>query len=288
MMNNNINNYGHQKEHPHPLIVSFISGKGGVGKTAITFNLGYILASAGYRTLLVDCDWYFGNLHILANVVPKHNLGELIENPSLGKEVATAVSENLFLIASPSVGDSEINYQNKEYAVLLSGVNDIYSDFDFILLDTPSGLIDLITVAANSSDMSIIVLNSELTSISDAFGLFKHLTKINRKRAVHVLNNRVQNSGESDFIFQKFSLLADRFLSRVPLSAGYLPEDKKLTESIAQQKPFFEISANSAAWESFLQLRDLLFLRDSEGTKTKEIINERSINRSGILADIKE
>ena len=59
-------------------MISILSGKGGVGKTVIAFNLAERLSTAGLRVLLVDCDFACGNSHILANVRPEYGLGNYL------------------------------------------------------------------------------------------------------------------------------------------------------------------------------------------------------------------
>ena len=48
--------------------MSLLSGKGGVGKSVLAFNLADQLAGLGYRVLLVDADFALGSLHVLANL----------------------------------------------------------------------------------------------------------------------------------------------------------------------------------------------------------------------------
>ncbi len=271
-----------------PTIVSFLSGKGGVGKTTIAFNLGAALANSGQKTLLVDSDWHFGNLHILCNVAPEFTLADIMANPSFADQAIIPIYENLGLIASPSAGASEIEFNKRDYINWLSRIRALFAPYDFVLLDTPSGLVDLIALAGNASDINLLILNPELTAISDAYGLFKYLVKFNDDITAQLLINRVQNAGESDYIYQKFSVLTERFLDKVPFYAGYLPEDKKLIESIALQRPAFKIDDNCPSVESFLQLRGLLMKIRSGGLMPEEINNSGIINHSRTSADTKE
>lgn len=271
-----------------PTLVSFLSGKGGVGKSTIAFNLGATLAHGGQRTLLVDSDWHFGNLHILCNVVPQLTLADIMANPSLANQAAVPVYENLNLIASPSAGDLEIEFNKHNYVDWISHIRVLFAPYDFILLDTPSGLVDLIALVGNASDINLLILNPELTSISDAYGLFKYLVKSNNDVTAQLLINRVQNAVESDFICQKLSILTERFLNKIPFYAGYLPEDKRLIESVALQRPVFKIDENCLSVECFLRLRGLLMKIKSGEALPEEINNIGIINHSRTSADTKE
>jgi len=62
-----------------PRLVSVLSGKGGVGKSILAFNLAERLAALGLRVLAVDGDVYGGNLHILANRACAVGIGEFID-----------------------------------------------------------------------------------------------------------------------------------------------------------------------------------------------------------------
>ena len=69
-------------------LVSLISGKGGVGKSILAFNLAERLAASGYRILLIDGDLAFPNLHILANAAPLGGIAEYADG-RLGLTEAT-------------------------------------------------------------------------------------------------------------------------------------------------------------------------------------------------------
>ncbi|MCX6827282.1 MAG: AAA family ATPase, partial [candidate division Zixibacteria bacterium] len=186
-----------------PWMVSLISGKGGVGKSVIAFNLAMVAANAGQRCLLLDADWYFGNQHILANVIPEFTLADVIDDYSAAKRAVISINNNLHLIASPAAGKNQPEFVIKSFASLMANLRRIFDKYDFIIVDTPSGIVDLINLTSNASDMNLIVLIPELTSIADSFGLFKYLVKSNSRIAAHILSNRVQNRGEYEYIYQK-------------------------------------------------------------------------------------
>ncbi len=271
-----------------PFVVSVISGKGGVGKSTVIYNLATVMAQAGSDCLVIDADWYFGNQHILGNFVPRLTLSDVIENHDYSQEAIIAVQPHLFFIASPSVSGEEIEFNDAKFARFLAEMRELYASFDFIFIDTPSGMVNLLNLAANASDINLIVLNPELTSISDAYGLFKYLTRSNRKIPVHLLLNRVQNNSEASFIYQKLSALSERFLGHYPNNAGYLLEDKAIIEAVARQKSLFEMDPNGPAMERFLYLCNLLWKEKTGVDRFEETKQAAKINTPMVLADIKE
>jgi len=271
-----------------PTVVSILSGKGGVGKSIISFNLAAMMAGDGQRALLIDNDRHFGNQHILCNVSAKYSLADLAAGTAQAGQIIIPVSNNLDLIASPAAVGTGNQVENQAYDKMFQNMRMTFAPYDFIFLDTSSGDVDLILSAAKVSDLSLLIMNPELTSISDTYGLFKYLLKSKCGATAQLLINRVQNAGESEFIYEKFSTVTERFLRQPILLAGHLLEDKRLIESVARQKSVFEIDQNCPSMEGFLQLRGLLTKIKSNGLMVDEFTNPEIINQSRTSADKKE
>jgi len=275
-----------EKRGPH--LVSLLSGKGGVGKSTIAFNLAATMAEADEKCLLIDTDWYFGNQHILANVTPRGTLLDVTGNRNDAEKAITEVNNNLHLIASPSCAVDPQDFEAGSFAHFAADIRSLFHVYDFVILDTPSGLIDLIRLAACTSDTNIIVVNPELTSIADSYGLFKYLAKCNKNIAVHLLINRVTNSNDHEYIYQKLAVTADRFLGILPYDGGYLLEDDAIVASVAQQKPLIGLAPPSPAMDGLLSLRNLLRGERANRAEYNRVNLSGNINSQRILADIKE
>jgi flagellar biosynthesis protein FlhG len=271
-----------------PFIVSALSGKGGVGKSTVVFNLAALMARQGERCLIIDADWYFGNQHILGNVVPGLSLGEVIVDHTKSDTVVTALRDNLDLIASPSAVQSENDFDVASFTRFIAGMRNLYSSYDYIFIDAASGFNELILLAANGSDMNLIILNPELTSISDGYGLFKYLLKSNSKITVHFLNNRVKEASEYNYIIQKLTDLSQKFLRAIPLDAGYLLEDKLVVESIAMQRPLVELTSEGAIIDRLKDIAKIISFEKDENRTISGNELAKHINSENLLADIKE
>jgi flagellar biosynthesis protein FlhG len=243
MDNNRFSSSGifeHDTKIRQPLIVSLLSGKGGVGKSVIALNLGMVAASAGYRTLVVDTDWNFGNIHILANTVPRATFDDIASGSGLFTDCRLTYAENLDLLASPSSITVNSTVSDENRYSCLNRLKTICSEYDFIFVDTPSSDIKTINAVGEISDINLIIINPELTSIADGYGVFKYLAGNNRTGIDYLFINRVSSRDESEFIYSKFTLLARKFLNKVPLSGGYLLDDKEIIDSVGRQMPLNE------------------------------------------------
>ena len=232
---------------PHdPFLVSVLSGKGGVGKSVIAFNLADRLASLGARVLLVDADLATGNIHILAAVQSEYGIREFADGRLSLAEAVRPVAPNLDILTSTVVDPGESSWTVAGAVETARQLRRQATGYDLVVLDHGSGISDPATVLASASDLNFLVLVPELTSIADCYGLFKYLSKSNQAVNCSLLLNRVRTPDEAEYVRTKFQAVAERFLGGVPGFAGYLSEDETVRKSIAGQKPVAAVAPDSA------------------------------------------
>lgn len=240
------------------VLVSILSGKGGVGKSVTAFNLAETLASSGRRVLLVDADISTGNIHILANLKSDYGLREFADGRLSLAEAVRPFAPNLDILPSISTGAAA------EAGTVSSAVNIARqlrfqgSGYDLVILDHASGISDPATVMASASDLNLLMLVPELTSIADCYGLFKYLKQANSSVTCSLLLNRVEGDEESDYVRSKFLAVADRFLGDVPGFLGYLSEAVALRQSVARQEPVAIVTPDSRIVRDFSALSQKL------------------------------
>lgn len=152
--------------------IAFAQGKGGVGKTTLTSNVGGLAAAAGYRVLIVDLDQQ-GNV--------ARDLGF---PPDSGDELLTAlvgpaalplqreVRDRLDVVpGGPAIGDAAALFTSRASrggedlgSVLEAKLSDIAGNYDLILLDTPPG--DRIIVEAALTVASAVAIPTRMDEAS--------------------------------------------------------------------------------------------------------------------------
>lgn len=153
------------------LTIAITTGKGGVGKTTLTYNLGHLLAER-YRVLVVDCDPQ-ASLTTACNILqPTATLANVITHATPQKEIANCVyklSNGLHIIPSSlQLQPVETFIANKPLGelVLKRALTSIASNFDYCLLDAPPNLGKLGTSILTASDTVIAPLIPDIISIS--------------------------------------------------------------------------------------------------------------------------
>ncbi len=149
-------------------VIVITSGKGGVGKTTITANVGNALASIGKKVVLVDGDTGLRNLDILMGLENRiiYNLIDVIEEKCSLKQalVRDKRYKELFLLPTAQLRD-KTDIKPEQMISLISQLRD---SFDYILIDSPAGIEQGFENAVVCADKAIVVINPELTSIRDA------------------------------------------------------------------------------------------------------------------------
>ncbi len=144
------------------------SGKGGVGKTTVTANLGVAIADLGYRVLVVDIDFGLNNLDVVLGVENKvvYDIKDVLEGRCRLKQALVRYSDkkNLYILPSDKIeGNSCITGQNLK--LLIDSLSNV---FDFVLLDCPAGIDIGFHRAVSCSDSALLVTTPSITSLRDA------------------------------------------------------------------------------------------------------------------------
>ncbi len=143
------------------------SGKGGVGKTTITANLGRALANFGARVALVDIDFGLNNLDVVMGVENKiiYDMRDLLEGRCRIKQALIQCDDkkNLFVLPSGNMANSAISGQSIKLII-----DNMSVLFDYVLIDCPAGIDVGFHRAVSSADEAILVVTPNLTSLRDA------------------------------------------------------------------------------------------------------------------------
>ncbi|MCX6799273.1 MAG: cell division ATPase MinD [Candidatus Diapherotrites archaeon] len=145
--------------------IAIASGKGGVGKTTLTANVGIALAKSGFKVLLVDADIAMANLSLLLGM---HSSPITLHDVLLGESnVEDAIYDGPGGVKFMPSGLSLESYRRVDSDRLQSVVKQVAGDYDFVLLDCPPGIERTVMASLAASDEALLITMPNPPSIAD-------------------------------------------------------------------------------------------------------------------------
>ena len=235
-------------------VYSITSGKGGVGKTAVTANLAYSLAKLGKQVLILDADLGLANIDVVFGLTPTYNLNHFFSGE---QDLPTIMVEGPLGIKILPAGSGIQNFTRldaQQKMRLLDGLDSMHNSFDFVLIDTEAGISENVTYFNTAAQEILVVTTPEPTAITDAYALMKLLSTQYHEKHFNLVVNQIQAEDEALDVYKKLTMVSNRYLDISIDYLGSIPEDRQMIESIRKQKVICELYPSSKITAAFSQL----------------------------------
>jgi len=241
-----INDEQQENKKTSTKIITVTSGKGGVGKSNFVVNLAISLQNKGKKILIFDADLGMGNDDVLMGLYPKNNIFDIIHSDLEIKDIIVEGTNGVSLIPAGSALSKVQELTESEKRIFLEKL-DTLDEYDYILMDTGAGVNkDVLSFIAASEEL-IIITTPEPTSLTDGYSLIKATDHFKLKTKAKIIVNKAFTKEEGEETYNKFDRAVRRFLSIDIEYLGCILEDRKLVQSVRQQKPFIVLYPNCDA-----------------------------------------
>ncbi|MBI3961829.1 MAG: septum site-determining protein MinD [Deinococcus sp.] len=224
------------------------SGKGGVGKTTTTANIGVALATLGERVVVVDTDVGLRNLDVIMGLEGRvvYDLVDVIEARCRLRQALIRdkrVTELYLLAASQTRDKSAVSPEAMKVVV-----RDLSAEFDRVLIDCPAGIEQGFKTAAAGAQAAIVVANPEVSSVRDADRVIGLL------EAREIRSSLLVNRLRPDMVARGDMLAVEDVLEILAIDLiGVIPEDENILISTNEGVPVV-LRNGSAAGLAFLNV----------------------------------
>lgn len=218
-------------------VIGILSGKGGIGKTTLTTNLGYALTELGKKVTLVDANLTTPHLgfHLGIQLAPK-TLHDVLRG-DIELRSATYTHPFGFKVVPGSISVNDL--VNVDIGNLKDVTEDLKGAADFVLLDCAPALGKEAIVGMQAVNEVLIVTNPDLPSVADALKTLK-LAKGSDKKVLGAVVNRVKWRAEELKNWEVEDILGVPVLVEVP-------EDRNVPKAIASKIPVLDFAPRSPA-----------------------------------------
>ena len=215
-------------------VIVITSGKGGVGKTTTTANVGTGLAKLGKKVVLIDTDIGLRNLDVVMGLENRivYNLVDVIEGNCRIKQALIKDKRCPSLYLLPSAQTRDKTSVNEEQMRKL--VQDLKAEgFDYILLDCPAGIEQGFKNAIAAADRALVVTTPEVSAIRDADRIIG-LLEANDLKKSHLIVNRIR----MDMVKKGDMMSMDDVVEILAIDIiGVVPDDENIVISTNQGEP---------------------------------------------------
>ena len=235
------------------IVIAITSGKGGVGKSTATANIGVGLSEGGKRVIALDFDIGLRNLDMILGLERRivYDVVDVMENKcNLSQAIINHKrAKNLYFLPASQTKDKTILDKDKVKDLL----EKLKLDFDYILLDSPAGIESGFEHTIFWADRAIIMVTPEVSSVRDSdrvIGIIdskSEKAKQGSELEKHIIVNRLR----PELVAKQDMLSCDDVLQILALPLiGIVPEDEKVIGATNSGEPtIFSKTDSGLAYE---------------------------------------
>lgn len=229
-------------------VIVVTSGKGGVGKTTTTANVGTGLAMLGKKVVLIDTDIGLRNLDVVMGLENRivYNLVDVVENNCRIKQALIKDKRypNLFLL--PSAQTKDKSSVSPEQMKKLS--DELREEFDYILMDCPAGIEQGFKNAIAGADRALVITTPEVSAVRDADRIIG-LLEANEISQTHLIVNRLR----MDMVKNGDMMSSEDVVEILAVDLiGVIPDDENIVISTNNGEPL--VGSECMAGKAYLNV----------------------------------
>ncbi len=230
-------------------VIVVTSGKGGVGKTTVTANIGTALAALGKNVLAIDADIGLRNLDMILGLENRivYDIVDVVEGrvPPEKAFVKDKRGYPLHLLPAAQTKDKEAVKPEQLQEI----VNAVEEKFDYIIIDSPAGIESGFKTASAPAQEALVVVNPEVSSVRDADRIIGLLESMEKEK-ISLIVNRIKlhqvKKGEMLSVEDIEEIL------QIP-KIGIIPDEEKMVDYTNKGEPIV-LSEGSKAGRALMNV----------------------------------
>ena len=250
------------------------SGKGGVGKTTTTANIGTGLAILGNKVVVVDTDIGLRNLDVVMGLENRivYDIVDVVEKTCRLKQglIRDKRFDGLFLLPAAQTKDKTAVKPEQ----MLELINELKEEFDYIIIDSPAGIEQGFQNSIAGADEAFIVTTPEISAVRDAdrvIGLLEAQGLNNPKLIVNRIKHDMVKRGDMMNVEDIIDILAVDLIGVIPDDEAIVISTNKGEPVVVEDEPLSAKAFRNICDRIIGKDVELLNLENNEGKLSKLI-----------------
>lgn len=220
-------------------VLVITSGKGGVGKTTATANIGTGLAMRGHKVVLVDTDIGLRNLDVIMGLENRivYDIVDVVQGNCRLKQALIKDKRFEHMHLLPAAQTKDKTAVSEEQMRKLCA--DLKADFDYVVIDCPAGIEQGFKNAIAGADRAIVVTTPEVSAVRDAdriVGLLEAAELRDPKLILNRIRPQMVKNGDMMSIEDVIEILAVDLLGVVPDDEGIVVSSNRGEPAVIEGK----------------------------------------------------
>ncbi len=228
-------------------VIAVTGGKGGVGKTNLSVNLGIALAEMQRRVILMDADLGLANVDVLLGLQAQFTLADVLSGERTIRDILLTGPGGMKVVPSSSGMQRMTELSHQEHAAIIHSFAELSDELDVLIVDTAAGISETVISFVKAVQEVVVVVCDEPSSITDAYALIKLLNTEHGIFRFRVIANMTRSTQEGGNLFNKLNGVCDRFLDVSLQYLGHVPFDENVRKAVQRRKALLEFAPRGKA-----------------------------------------
>ncbi|SDQ60229.1 MinD/ParA family protein [Virgibacillus salinus] len=234
--------------------IAVVSGKGGVGKSNVALNFSLELLNQDKKVLLLDLDVGMGNIDILLGLHSEKTIVDMFTGHLSVHDIIETGPRGLAYVAAGSGLTDLFMMDQEKRDYFYQQYDELVKMYDYIIFDMGAGATNDSLSLILASDECVVVTTPEPTSITDAYGMIKHILNKQRNMPISVIMNRSASVKSGYQALDRFQRVVTQFLDVEIQKLGILPDDKIVSTAVIRQIPYVLLNEKAAVSKAIKEI----------------------------------
>jgi flagellar biosynthesis protein FlhG len=239
-------------------VIGIASGKGGVGKTTLSTNLAVALTMMNKKVMLLDGDLGLANAQIALGCKTQFNLSHVIAGEKTLKEIIVTSRQGVLLVPGASGVHEMAAISPAITAGIVQAFSELDDDIDYLILDAAAGIAPSVLAFMEACQRRFIVVKDEPSSIADAYGIIKVMTRDLELDEIYLIPNMVESQAAGAQLYRRVNEVCDRFLGKTLQYLTSIESDEMILAALKKYQSVMEFAPGSAGARDYRRLADAI------------------------------